>query len=93
MSHWLHVFFRLPAVYSFRFFVTSGGLASYGYDAKDIWRAAAAYVDRVLRGEKPGDLPVQLPAKFQLVINLKTAKALGLSIPQSMLLLADEVIE
>jgi len=93
LSHWLHVFFRLPAVYSFRFFVTSGGLASYGYDAKDIWRAAAAYVDRVLRGEKPGDLPVQLPAKFQLVINLKTAKALGLSIPQSMLLLADEVIE
>ena len=93
MSHWLHVFFRLPAVYSFRFFVTSGGLASYGYGAKDIWRAAAAYVDRVLRGEKPGDLPVQLPAKFQLVINLKTAKALGLSIPQSMLLLADEVIE
>ena len=85
--------FRLPAVYSFRLFVTSGGLASYGYDAKDIWRAAAAYVDRVLRGEKPGDLPVQLPAKYQLVINLKTAKALGLSIPQSMLLLADEVIE
>ena len=85
--------FSLPAVYSFRFFVTSGGLASYGYDPKDIWRAAAAYVDRVLRGEKPGDLPVQLPAKYQLVINLKTAKALGLSIPQSMLLLADEVIE
>ena len=85
--------FSLPAVYSFRFFVASGGLASYGYDAKDIWRAAAAYVDRVLRGEKPGDLPVQLPAKYQLVINLKTAKALGLSIPQSMLLLADEVIE
>jgi ABC-type uncharacterized transport system substrate-binding protein len=85
--------FRLPAVYSFRFFVTSGGLASYGYDAKDIWRAAAAYVDRVLRGEKPGDLPVQLPARYQLVINLRTAKALGLSIPQSMLLLADEVIE
>ena len=60
---------------------------------RKIWRAAAAYVDRVLRGEKPGDLPVQLPVKYQLVINLKTAKALGLSIPQSMLLLADEVIE
>ena len=85
--------FRLPAVYSYRFFVTSGGLASYGYDAKDIWRAAAAYVDRILRGEKPGDLPVQLPAKYQLVINLKTAKALGLTVPQTLQASADEVIE
>jgi len=93
LSHWLHVFFRLPAVYSFRFFVTSGGLASYGYDPKDIWRAAAAYVDRILRGEKPGDLPVQLPAKYQLVINLKTAKALGLTVPQTLQASSDEVIE
>jgi len=85
--------FRLPTVYSFRFFVTSGGLASYGYDAKDIWRAAAAYVDRILRGEKPGDLPVQLPAKYQLVINLKTAKALGITVSPTLLATADEVIE
>jgi putative ABC transport system substrate-binding protein len=85
--------FRLPAVYSYRFFVTSGGLASYGYDAKDIWRAAAVYVDRILRGEKPGDLPVQLPARYQLVINLKTAKALGLTVPQTLQASADEVIE
>ena len=84
---------HLPAVYSYRFFVTSGGLASYSIDARDQWRAAASYVDRILRGEKPGELPVQLPTKYYLVINLKTAKALGLNIPQSLLATADEVIE
>jgi putative tryptophan/tyrosine transport system substrate-binding protein len=85
--------FRLPAVYSYRFFVTSGGLVSYGIDGKDLWRAAAGYVDRILRGTKPGDLPVQLPTKYHLVINLKTAKALGLTVPPTQLARADEVIE
>jgi putative tryptophan/tyrosine transport system substrate-binding protein len=84
---------HLPAVYSYRFFVTSGGLASYSIDGKDLWRAAASYIDRILRGEKPGDLPVQLPTKYYLVINLSAAKALGLTIPQSLLAVADEVIE
>jgi putative tryptophan/tyrosine transport system substrate-binding protein len=84
---------HLPAVYSYRFFVTSGGLASYSIDGRDLWRAAASYLDRILRGEKPGDLPVQLPTKYYLVINLKPAKALGLQIPEKLLVNADEVIE
>jgi putative tryptophan/tyrosine transport system substrate-binding protein len=85
--------YRLPAIYSYRFFATEGGLMSYGPDQIDQWRGAATYVDRILRGEKPGDLPVQAPTKFQLVVNLKAAKAIGLTIPESLLSRADEVIE
>jgi putative tryptophan/tyrosine transport system substrate-binding protein len=84
---------KLPAVYPFRFFPASGGLASYGFDRMQQVREAAAYVDRILRGMNPGDLPVQLPTKYEFVINAKTAKALGLSIAQSVLSRADEVIE
>ena len=84
---------RLPTVYPFRFYATDGGLISYGPDPIDPHRRAAAYVDRIFRGEKPGDLPVQAPTKYELVINLKTAKALGLEVPASMLARADEVIE
>jgi len=84
---------RLPAIYSYRFFATEGGLMSYGPDQIDQFRGAATYVDRILRGEKPSELPVQAPTKFELVINMKTAKALGLNIPPGLPLRADEVIE
>jgi putative ABC transport system substrate-binding protein len=85
--------YRLPAVYPYRFFAAAGGLMSYGVDIADLFRRAAAYVDRILRGAAPGDLPVQNPTKFELAINLKTAKALGVTIPPSLLAAADEVIE
>ena len=84
---------NVPAVYGDSIFVRDGGLLYYGVDQVDILRRAASYVDRILRGEKPGDLPVQFPTKFEMVLNLQTAKALGLAVPQSILLRADEVIE
>jgi putative ABC transport system substrate-binding protein len=84
---------RLPNVYGFRYYPASGGLASYGPNPADSHKRAAAYVDRVLKGEKPADLPVQAPTKYELVINLKTAKALGLTVSQTVLARADEVIE
>jgi putative ABC transport system substrate-binding protein len=83
----------MPAVYPFRFFAVEGGLMSYGIDQIDQWRGAARYVDRILRGEKPGELPVQAPTRYELVINLKTANALGVSVPPALPLRADEVIE
>ena len=85
--------YRLPAVYAFRFFTEAGGLLSYGEDLTDNFRRAATYADRILKGEKPSELPVQAPVKFQLVINLKAAKALGLTVPQTLLVTADELIE
>ena len=85
--------FSLPSVFAFRYYVVAGGLVSYGVDNIDLYRRSAAYVDRILKGEKPGDLPVQEATKFQLVINLKTAKALGLTVPPALLATADEVIE
>ena len=84
---------QLPAVYPGRPFVVSGGLISYGTDEIEQQRHAAGYVDRILKGEKPADLPVQAPTKYELVINLKTAKALGLTVPDKLLVAADEVIE
>jgi putative tryptophan/tyrosine transport system substrate-binding protein len=85
--------YRLPAIYPFRTFISSGGLLSYGIDVSDLFRGAASYVDRIFRGAKTTELPVQLPTKFEMVINLKAAKAIGLSLPQSLLVEADEVIE
>jgi putative ABC transport system substrate-binding protein len=84
---------NVPAVYNQSAFARDGGLLSYGPDQIDTYRRSATYVDRILRGEKPGDLPVQFPTKFEMVVNLETAKALGLAVPPSIMLRADEVIE
>jgi putative tryptophan/tyrosine transport system substrate-binding protein len=93
LIHMLALRHKLPAVYPERSFVTTGGLISYGPNYLDQYRRAAGYVDLVLRGQKPADLPVQAPTKYELVVNLKTAKAIGVMIPQSLLTSADEVIE
>jgi putative ABC transport system substrate-binding protein len=84
---------RVPTVYPYQYMVEAGGLISYGIDSTDLYRRAADYVDRILKGTKPADLPVQLPTRFELAVNLKTAKALRLTIPPSLLATADEVIE
>ena len=83
----------MPAIYPYRHFVTAGGLLSYGVDVASLYRRTAGYVDRILKGEKPADLPVQNPTKYELAINLKTAKALGIEVPPSVLVRADEVLE
>ena len=83
---------RLPAIYGFRLYVDEGGLMSYGPNYADLLRRSAGYVDKILKGAKPGDLPIEQPTKFELVVNLKTARALGLTMPQSILLQAGEVI-
>jgi putative ABC transport system substrate-binding protein len=85
--------FRLPAIYPYRFFVADGGLVSYGIDNHDLWQKAAGYVDRILKGAKPAELPVQEPTKFELAINLNAARALDLTVPPALLARADEVIE
>jgi len=85
--------YRLPAIYGYRFYAESGGLISYGSVPPDAYRQAATYIDQILRGAKPADLPVQMPVKFELVVNLKTAKAMDLKIAESFLVRADEVIE
>jgi putative tryptophan/tyrosine transport system substrate-binding protein len=84
---------RVPAIHALRAATADGGLMSYGVDLADLFRQAATYADRILKGDKPADLPVQLPTKFELTINLKTAKALGLTVPNTLLVSADEVIE
>jgi putative ABC transport system substrate-binding protein len=84
---------RLPAIYPYRYFVTAGGLIGYGPDTIDQYRRAAGYVDRILKGEKAGDLPVQAPTRYELLVNLKTAKLLGIDVPPTLLATADEVIE
>ncbi len=91
--HELAIKYRLPVIYAWRVFVDAGGLMSYGASLSDLWRRGATYVDKILKGAKPGDLPIEEPTKFEFVINLKTAKALGLTIPQSLLLRADQVLE
>ncbi|MBL0088365.1 MAG: hypothetical protein IPP87_20905 [Ideonella sp.] len=85
--------YRLPAMFDLRPYVAAGGLASYGADLVDIWRQSARYIDRILKGAKPADLPVEQPTRFELIINLKAAKAMGLAIPSAMRLRADELIE
>jgi putative ABC transport system substrate-binding protein len=85
--------YRLPAIYPLRIFVTDGGLMSYGPATTDLYGRVAGYIDRILKGEKPGDLPVQFPAKYELFLNLKAARALGLDVPAALLTLADEVIK
>jgi putative ABC transport system substrate-binding protein len=85
--------YRLPSVYPFRYFVASGGLMSYGIEMLETYRQAASYVNRILKGERPSDLPIQQPTKFEFVINLKMAKALGLNVPPSVIAAADEVID
>jgi putative ABC transport system substrate-binding protein len=89
----LAIRYRIPAVYHYRYFAAAGGLMSYGIDVAEQFQQGALYIDRILRGEKPGDLPVQAPTKYELVINLKAAKALGLDVPPTLLARADEVIE